>query len=265
MRLWRSSLRGVLWHAQLGGKIQRLVDRQLHVDDVFLRHVADLVADGIEVLIDIDIVDEHLAVRGGAVTGDGIHQGGFPAAALSHHHDELTRLEDQRDILQQVEILAHPLVEVVGLHPHAFGLIVAGELVLAHHKPIGSDADRILRIEPDVALDTLVVDEGAVGAAHVGHIITLAHTGHLGMEARDVRLVQDDIVRRVTPKGDLFLLAELDRKGDLGSGMQGRLIGHAHHHAGLVAVDAQDIPVGQQLAPQDRAVPGRSGCWWRPG
>ena len=115
----------ILGHAQLGGKVERLVDRQLHVDDVFLRHVTDLVADGVEVLVDIDVVDEYLAMRGGAISRDRIDQGGFPAAALSHDHDKFTRLEDQRDILQQVEILAHPLVDVVGLHPHALGLVVA--------------------------------------------------------------------------------------------------------------------------------------------
>ena len=81
-------LAGVLRHAQLGGEIQCLVDRQFHVDDVFLRDVTDIVADGIEILINIDAVDKYLTLRGRPITGNGIHQGGFSTAALSHHHDE---------------------------------------------------------------------------------------------------------------------------------------------------------------------------------
>src|SRR6186997_2977120 len=93
----------ILGHAQLGSKVESLVDRELHVDDVFLRHVADLIADGVKILIDIDVVDEYLAMRGRAVPCNRIDQGGFSATALSHDNDKFTRLEDQRYILQQVE------------------------------------------------------------------------------------------------------------------------------------------------------------------
>ncbi len=89
----------------------------------------------------------------------------------------------QRDILQQVEVLAHPFIQVVRFHPQPFGFIVAGELIHPHHQFIGADPDGILWVEPHVALHTLVIDKGAVGAAQIGNIIAPAHTGHLGMEA----------------------------------------------------------------------------------
>ncbi len=92
-------------------------------------------------------------------------------------------LVDQGDILQQVEVLAYPFVQVVGFHPQPFGLIVTGELIFPQHQFIGTDPDGILRVEPDVALHALVVDKGAVGAAQVSHVIAPAHPCHLRMEA----------------------------------------------------------------------------------
>ena len=126
MRWWRSCGGCVGRHAQLGGIIQRLVYGQLHVDDVFLGHKADLIADGVEIAVNIDIVDQHPAVRGRAKAGDGVHQGGFTAAALPDHHDELAGLEEQRDVFQQVQVFAHPLVQTQGFHTHAAGFLHLG-------------------------------------------------------------------------------------------------------------------------------------------
>ena len=53
-------LGGIGRHAQAGGVIQRLVDRQLHVDDIALGDIADIIADGVEVFVDVDAVDKHL-------------------------------------------------------------------------------------------------------------------------------------------------------------------------------------------------------------
>ncbi len=73
------------------------------------------------------------------------------------------------------------------------------------------------------------------------------------MESRDIRFVQDDIVPAIPAEGDLFLLIEFDRKGDLRRGLQRRLVRQAHHHAWQLAVDAQHIPMGEKLSSHDRA------------
>ena len=154
------------WHTQLRGVVQRLIDRQLHVDDVFLRDEADLVADGVEVGVDVHVVDEHFRRGGGgAVAGDRVYKGGFSAAALPDHHNEFARLEDHRYILQDVQVFAHPFVQAENFHFQAVTLVELGELVFAHHEVILTDADRIVGFEPERPLDAFAVDEYAVGTA----------------------------------------------------------------------------------------------------
>src|SRR5215208_5920359 len=94
---------GIRRHAQLGSVIQRLIDGQLHVNDVFLWNKTNIVTDGIEMSIDIDVVDEYPRRRGsGTIPCNGIYKCGFPTAALPNDNDELARLERYRDILQNI-------------------------------------------------------------------------------------------------------------------------------------------------------------------
>ena len=108
-------LGGVGRHAQLGGIVERLVDGQLHMDDVALGHKTDVVADGIEVLVDVEFVDVNIAVGGRTVAGDGIDQGRFAATALADDDDKFSRLKDNGNILQNVEVFAHPFVQIDAL------------------------------------------------------------------------------------------------------------------------------------------------------
>src|SRR5512137_2935096 len=91
--------RCILRHTQLRSEIERLVNGQFHVDDIFLRHIANFVTDGIEILVYIDIVNMHLAMGCGTIAGNRIYQGGFAATALPYYNNELSRLEDQRNVL----------------------------------------------------------------------------------------------------------------------------------------------------------------------
>ena len=81
-------------HAQLRGIIQCLIDRQLHVDDVFLRHETNVVTDRIKVRINVDVVDQNARRRRGrTIPRHRIDEGRFSAAALSDDDDKFTRLE----------------------------------------------------------------------------------------------------------------------------------------------------------------------------
>src|SRR4030095_13079291 len=74
------SLSGIGGHAQLGGIVQRLENRELHMDDVLLRHIPNRGANRIELLVDIDgFIDENTSMGSGAISGAGIHQRGFTA------------------------------------------------------------------------------------------------------------------------------------------------------------------------------------------
>src|SRR5712692_9862468 len=61
--------RGIGRHAQLGGVIQGLENGQLHVDDIFLRHIADGGTNRIEFFVDVDRpIDYHPPLGSGTVT-----------------------------------------------------------------------------------------------------------------------------------------------------------------------------------------------------
>lgn len=75
------------------------------MDDIALWDIADLVSHGSDISIYIDTINEHPAIGCRAKTGDGVHQGGLTAAALSHYNHEFIRLDDQREIMQNIEFL----------------------------------------------------------------------------------------------------------------------------------------------------------------
>ncbi len=155
-------------------------------------------------------------------------------------------------ILQQVQVLAHPFIEMYRFHPHAFILAETGEPVLAHDQPVRTYLDGVLRIEPHIPLRTFAVDESPVRAAQVGNVIALAYPRDLGMERRDIGHIQDDVIFLGSPEGEFFLVTQLDNIWNFCRRLQGRQVGHAHHHAGDLAVHAKHVTVSQQTSFQDR-------------
>ncbi len=244
---------GVGRHAQLRGVIQRLIDRQLHVDDIFLRDEADLVADGIEVGVDIHIVDEHFR-RGscGAVPGDRVYEGGFSAAALPDDDDELARLECDRNILQDVEVFANPLVQSHHVHAQAVAVVVMSELIFAHHKTILSDSHRVVRFQPERAVHFCIVDEHAVGTAQVFDSIALTDSLDLRVEPRDVRRRKHNVVAWVAPDLNEILFSELDLAFHLRRGFGGRFIRQSDHHTGVLSADPQHVAMLQHARAFER-------------
>ena len=224
------------------GVIQRLIHRQFHVDDVFLRDEADVIADGIEVRIDVDVVDQYARRRrGGTIARNRIHEGGFAAAALTDDDDELARLERHRDVLQDVQVFSHPFVQPDRIDPQAVAVIIFDELVFAHHQPVLTDADGIFRFEPHRAINALAVDEGAVGTAQVFHPVALTDALDLGVEARDVRRGNDHIVGGVASDLDERVRAKYDILFEFLCRHPRDLIADRDHHAGVEAAEAQDV------------------------
>ena len=60
--------------AEFGRRKERLVDGEVGVDDVFLRDVTDALAEGVEVVVEVESVDEDRALAGALVAVDGLQQ-----------------------------------------------------------------------------------------------------------------------------------------------------------------------------------------------
>src|SRR5205085_1149485 len=119
--------------------------------------------------------------------GDRVDQRGLAAAGLTDHDDELARLDGERDVLENVEVFADPLVQADHVDAQAAALVVAVEAVFAQDEAIRADANLVVGLKPDLALDALAVDERAVGAAQIAHADAGAHALDLRVEARDLR------------------------------------------------------------------------------
>lgn len=103
---------GVGREAQARRVVQRLVNRQLFVDGVVLRHVAEVGAVRIEIAIQVGAVDQHGAIGGGAEAIQCIEEGGFARTADANDGHELARADRERDVLEQIEPLADELLQV---------------------------------------------------------------------------------------------------------------------------------------------------------
>ena len=63
------------WHAQLSGIVQGLKNRQLHMDDIFLRNIPNGGPNRVKLLVDIDrLVDNNPAVSGWSIARNRIHK-----------------------------------------------------------------------------------------------------------------------------------------------------------------------------------------------
>jgi hypothetical protein len=91
---------GARRQAQRGRVTQRPCQRQLGVDDVVLRHVAEHAAERVEVRVHVDAVEQHAACVGRLHAGERFEQGRLAGAAAAGDADQLARLHDERDVVQ---------------------------------------------------------------------------------------------------------------------------------------------------------------------
>ncbi len=245
---------GVLGQPQARGEAERLPHLEQPVDDVLLRHVADVG----------EAVGERLAVdfdgtrRRRVHAGQHLQERGLAGAALADDRHQLPRLERRRGRREDLLLPGahgHP----ARLEPKRADLAARDQAVAVEDQPVGPDADDGAVRELG-ALDQVAVDPGAVARVEVDDLHLPVADQQLGVEARHVRVGQDQVVRGVAADGEPHAL-EPDRSGLLDGGL-------ARGHAGLLpreeakplVADLDDVAAREaaRRRPQRAAVHGRA-------
>ena len=71
------------------------------MDDVILRHVAQMLAELGIVGVEIPRVEQNITRAGRRVSVEGVHQRGFAGTAGTHEAHELARQDRQRDVFDE--------------------------------------------------------------------------------------------------------------------------------------------------------------------
>jgi hypothetical protein len=193
----------VLGEAQLSGVVQGLTHGQGAVDDVRLRHHTDLVAHNRVVLVDVEAVEEDLAVLGLLLTGEGLEERGLARARGADDGQELVPAQGEGDLVQQGHtavvdgednVLGHQVTggasrrldldQAIGVNGHEVG---------AHTQDHG--------LGDHQAGDAHAPEEDAVGRAQVGDDNALGRGVHPGVVLGDQRVGQGDGVVTSAPDG----------------------------------------------------------------
>src|SRR5262249_36308936 len=81
--------RKITRQAQPRGVIERPLDGQITMDDIILRHVADLTAEGCHVVVVVMAIIQHLTLLRWSQTIERIHQRRFARAGATHYGHKL--------------------------------------------------------------------------------------------------------------------------------------------------------------------------------
>ena len=142
------------------------------MNDIFLRHVAKLGAEGGQMLVVVLSIVEHDALTRGSQAVEGIHQGRFASARSSNDSDELAGRDGEGDVVDEYDIVVALFLEVQGVDADAVAFVVLGELSPRVGKFERSDTDLIARFEV-VTMHELSIDVDVVGAVIVNDPIAV--------------------------------------------------------------------------------------------
>ena len=191
---------GVGRQAEASGVVERLVDGELREDDVVLRDISDVSAEGVVVLVEVGSVEEALAFAGDCVAVEGHHQRGLAGARGAHQADEFGGEDGEGDVVEDALATAGRL-GVWHIDRDTFGLQDdVAEILLAEHaggrveaELEASDGEAIGGRDAYGTDDAGAVEEGAVGAAEVGDLEGVADAADLEVAAGDLGLVEDEV------------------------------------------------------------------------
>ena len=191
-------LGGVGGEAQLGRVLQRLLDGQLLVQDVVLRDQTDALAQLGELLVQVPVVVEDVALVGGPVAGERLEQGGLSGARGADDRDEGLLGDAEGDVLEDVLAAVDRDGQVAGGEGDVTGVDELFEPVADDAEGRVADADDVVagRAADAAALgDRLAVDVGAVVRAEVADLhAAVGGRVELGVVARDLEVGDDQLV-----------------------------------------------------------------------
>ena len=119
----------VLGEAQLSGVLEGLADSEGRVDDVALGDHTDLVAHDRVVLVHVQPVEEHLALLGLLLAGEGLEQRRLPGSRRADDGQQLVARQGEGDAVEQCHAAVVDPEGQVLTHQLAAGS--AGDLDLA--------------------------------------------------------------------------------------------------------------------------------------
>ena len=150
---------------QLGAELERLAHRQGGVQDVVLRHVADLAPQLVVLRVEVPPAKAHGAHVRGAETGERVEQRRLSGAAGPEHGQQRPAGQPEGHLVQQAG-LAGVHRDGVYLECHIAGFDMLDEDAVADGEDVVPDPDQVAAVEQR-PLDPVAVDEGPVGRAQV--------------------------------------------------------------------------------------------------
>ena len=163
------------------------------MDDVVLGHVADVGQATREVLA----VERDPATARPRDSGERLEQRALAGAALADDRHQLAGLDRDRRRGEDRLVLDADL-DLGRVEPQRAVIVAGEERVAVEDEPVGPDPDLGPGLESS-ARRQLAVQARAVARAEVGQLDAVALAHHLGVEARDVRVGQHDVVGAVAP------------------------------------------------------------------
>src|SRR5438034_4546620 len=89
-----------MWCANRRRKQQIFADGEMFVERILLRHITDVVLQGVEIFIERLPIEDHLPARRLQLAGQHSHERAFSRAARTHHANELTTRNAKGDYLE---------------------------------------------------------------------------------------------------------------------------------------------------------------------
>ena len=149
-----------------------LRDGQFLVQDVVLRDQADALAQLGELLVEVPVVVEDVALVGGPVAGERLEQGGLAGARRADDGDQGLLGDAEGDVLEDVLAAVDRDREVAGREGDLTGVDELLQPVADQPEGRVADADDVVRADERGAglAERLAVDVGAVVAAEVADL-----------------------------------------------------------------------------------------------
>ena len=98
-----------------GGELQVFLDRQVLVEGVLLRDVADVALERVEILVERLAVEQDLALGRLELSAEHAHERALARAARAHHADELAAVDRETDAVERDVAVAEAMVDVAHL------------------------------------------------------------------------------------------------------------------------------------------------------
>lgn len=209
-------LRGVRGEAELGRVLEGLLDGQLLVQDVVLRDQTDALPQLGELLVEVPVVVEDVALVGGAVAGERLEQRRLAGAGGADHRDDRLLRDAEGDVLEDLLAAVDGDREVAGGEGDLAG--VDELLQPVPHQPEGRVADTDDVVRPDQRgarlRYRLAVEVRAVVRAEVAQLEpAVGRRGELRVQPRDLEVGDDQLVLQRTADPHLAAQGDLVERG----------------------------------------------------